>query len=347
MVSPGPRVRVGSGLSVLLVCFLCWATLSIAWSSDAALTGRRLIALAVVCIAAVALAREGSWRELVGFAIMATASVVVISLGSEIALGTFTPGEEGYRFAGTMHPNAQGQNCVVLALALLAAATETKRKKAWVYRAAVVPVLILLVLTQSRTAIAAAAVGVTLYGLLTTRRRAVAVMGTGCVAIAGLVGALVSGDRLWGAIAGASAAGRSDFDLYTLTGRVSLWRTCLEFAGEHPIVGYGYGGFWTPNRLLDFGSKLGLASAHSEYLEVLLDLGVVGVFVYVAIMATGVATALRSLGRSGECHYAFAAALLVAYCICVSTASAAPLAQLPNVVCAAAIAKLGLVREAQ
>jgi O-antigen ligase len=66
----------------------------------------------------------------------------------------------------------------------------------------------------------------------------------------------------------ASAAGRDD----TLTGRTEVWASLLPFAMRRPLLGNGFGSFWTPITR-DFFQ---ISGAHSGYLDVLLGLGFVG-----------------------------------------------------------------------
>jgi len=67
----------------------------------------------------------------------------------------------------------------------------------------------------------------------------------------------------------ASTAGRSA----TLTGRTEIWAALLPAAMQKPIVGSGFGGFWT-SRTRDLFQ---ISEAHNGYLEVLLGLGFVGI----------------------------------------------------------------------
>lgn len=66
-----------------------------------------------------------------------------------------------------------------------------------------------------------------------------------------------------------SALGRSE----TLTGRTEIWATLRPFVERRPILGYGFGGFWTQTTQ---DVVYGVNEAHSGYLNVTLGLGVVG-----------------------------------------------------------------------
>ncbi len=66
-----------------------------------------------------------------------------------------------------------------------------------------------------------------------------------------------------------SALGRDS----TLTGRSEIWAVLLPLAMQKPLLGHGFGGFWTPKILEAY-----YFPAHNGYLEVILDLGFMGLF---------------------------------------------------------------------
>jgi exopolysaccharide production protein ExoQ len=67
----------------------------------------------------------------------------------------------------------------------------------------------------------------------------------------------------------ASAAGRDA----TLTGRTEIWAALLPAAMRNPIIGNGFGGFWTPATRTYYE----VSEAHNGYLELLLGLGFSGI----------------------------------------------------------------------
>lgn len=67
----------------------------------------------------------------------------------------------------------------------------------------------------------------------------------------------------------ASPAGRDE----TLTGRTQIWASLLPVAMQRPILGRGFGGFWTTQARIVFD----ISEAHNGYLDVMLDLGFAGI----------------------------------------------------------------------
>lgn len=61
----------------------------------------------------------------------------------------------------------------------------------------------------------------------------------------------------------------------TLTGRTEIWAYLLPYALQEPILGYGFGGFWT-----DAIREATSSHAHNGYLDILLNIGSVGLFLF-------------------------------------------------------------------
>ena len=70
----------------------------------------------------------------------------------------------------------------------------------------------------------------------------------------------------------------------TFTDRVPLWNTLIELGLKQPILGYGYGGFFTPERIKlcdDF------SQGHNGYLEIFVEGGLIA-FIFVGILLISV-----------------------------------------------------------
>lgn len=83
----------------------------------------------------------------------------------------------------------------------------------------------------------------------------------------------------------------------TLTGRTTLWEAILQIASHHQLLGAGYGGFWIGNlgnNLWDtFIWKPG--AAHNGYIDVYVDLGLVGVTILIFLIIYAYKDILRSI----------------------------------------------------
>ncbi|MDD1777385.1 MAG: O-antigen ligase family protein [Candidatus Helarchaeota archaeon] len=88
----------------------------------------------------------------------------------------------------------------------------------------------------------------------------------------------------------ASTAGRDT----TLTGRTGVWAALLPISMQKPLLGRGFGSFWTPITKKEFD----IPSAHNGYLEVLLGLGFVGIFLVAIFLFSSCRKAQRELSNN-------------------------------------------------
>lgn len=85
----------------------------------------------------------------------------------------------------------------------------------------------------------------------------------------------------------ASSAGRDA----TLTGRTEVWASLLPVVKANPLLGTGFGGFWT-SKTRDFYA---ISGAHSGYLDVLLGLGFAGIILASAFLLSSGKRARREI----------------------------------------------------
>lgn len=88
----------------------------------------------------------------------------------------------------------------------------------------------------------------------------------------------------------ASFFGRSG----TLTGRTGVWADLLPIAMQKPIVGSGFGGFWTPSTRWQYD----ISEGHSGYLDVLLEQGFVGLFLLSMFLLSSCRRARKELNNN-------------------------------------------------
>lgn len=105
-----------------------------------------------------------------------------------------------------------------------------------------------------------------------------------------------------------------------LSGRTDIWACSIAGAGN-PVIGTGFESFWNANatkvnhclQLLGFIDLSDLNSAHNGYLQIYLDLGVVGVCLIAAILISG----YRSAGKAFQYNPEFGSLMLA--CIVTGT----------------------------
>ena len=84
-----------------------------------------------------------------------------------------------------------------------------------------------------------------------------------------------------------------------LTGRTGIWQTVLN-EPNNPLLGTGYASFWLGERLQRIWAlypRTPLLQAHNGYIEVYLNLGMVGVALLGGVLWTGLRNARRRLRR--------------------------------------------------
>jgi len=179
----------------------------------------------------------------------------------------------------------------LLALVLAACLAASRRLRAW--PAWVALPLVVLALTRSATVLAALGVVGVAAALVVAWRRLPAralrwtLVAVAVLAVAGLGVVLVARDALLALL------GR-DGDL---TGRTDIWAAVVDRWLHSPVVGTGWVGYWPPfaEPYDDLAVHDGVVylQAHSVALDVLMQIGVVGLLVWLALQATTVVGAVR------------------------------------------------------
>lgn len=311
------RFGINGLLGWLILFYLIWAIFSTVWSNDMVFTIRRVVILILLSLGALAVAERFSLRDIAALAFFIFAATLLAAIFTEVRANTFQPFNESWRFTGVMHPIPMGWNCGLLALAALALAKADRKGRSLYWWGIALIAMIFLLLTKSRMATAAAFIGLCVYWLLVSSKihKVTLIFG---VVILGCLLYLSLGEKLntYGEIA--TTLGRGDEvkeTVSTLTGRIPLWRECLKYAAERPILGYGYNSFLGPHNFSKVSQAVGWApdSTHSGYIDALMGLGFIGASLFVSILFLYVKTSMN-LSRQNP-QYAFVAAVSVWLCL--------------------------------
>ncbi|HME41669.1 MAG TPA: O-antigen ligase family protein [Syntrophorhabdales bacterium] len=278
-------------LTWLALFFLLWALISLAWTEDVGMTFRRLLVLAMFCLGAIGLAESFSVPAIVLMVFVVTGVYLTVGFAAEAALGTFLPLDPDYRFAGTMHPNHQGMNCALLLVSALFLAKHAKRMPRALVLSAAGVAFVFLFLTKSRASLGGAILSLLVYWALVVpgSRKGVLLLVAGIISI---IIIFFLGDILFYRLGESMLLGRSDDpdSVSMLTGRIPLWKVCIEQIAMRPFQGYGYGAFWTPQHIYEISASedWGVAEAHSAYVELALGVGLMGAITWVLILFFGI-----------------------------------------------------------
>lgn len=300
-------------LNPYLLLFVLLAMTSVVWSIDPMLTVRRDIRLLTMLMVALAFALV-AWhprrlqtllRHLLTS--MLAGSVVFALLAPHLAIHQ----EASYELAGAWrglsnHKNTFGALSCITALLWLHAglARETRAPRAlagWVLAT------VCLLLSRSATSLLAATLSTLVLLLLMWAPRdlrpftglAVSLIALFLMLYALALLQLIPGLR----ILLAPMTALTDVDT-SFTGRRYIWNILSEHISQSPFIGTGYGAYWagpTPNSPSnEFVIRMGgfyPGSAHNGYLEVVNDLGWVGLMCLLCYLFTYMVQALRIYGK--------------------------------------------------
>jgi O-antigen ligase len=311
--------RIGS-LPYPLFAFLALATLSIAWSHYRGATALGLLVTWMTVVAAVATAIRYTWRELLDALAVALRIILGLSLLFELVVATFVRrpvlplwvdyGKEADLpkllywsrnelfevFDGGRIQGIVGNSSLLAFLALLGVvvfalklAERKGRGSGWVWLAVAGATILF---TRSATiSVALVAIAVVVAAVLLVRRaqssrdRAITYWYLAGFVATGVAIALVFGSQLLGVL------GKSE----DLTGRLGIWEKVIALAQERPAFGWGWVSYWVPwvdpfDHLVTRNGVLQL-HAHNAWLDVWMQLGIVGLVVFGALVVSTVARA--------------------------------------------------------
>jgi exopolysaccharide production protein ExoQ len=345
------RLRLNVSIAGLLAAYVGWILLTAIWADDPDLTIRRQISFVLMLVFAAGCVARMSVDVLSVFISGIAALNLVPGVIAELRYGNLHPFASDNRFGGTVHPNVQG---TILALAIIFLCW-------WLWRTrgpirfgpacGSIVLLAFLLMTRSRTSIIAfaAAIGFSVVIVIVRdqRRRLPGLIGALALTIGlvGLISLAVTSNSARSGLLSRISADRDYGDPTKLTGRVDLWQTCLGFAAERPLLGFGFEGFWTPKRIDIISEELTwpINHSHSAYLDELLALGVPGAGLYIMLLLACLLTCLlRFLG--GDDRYGACAAVLLFVVIHNVTESINVQRSFPNFAFNLIVLHLALVR---
>ncbi|WP_440708550.1 O-antigen ligase family protein [Herbiconiux sp. YIM B11900] len=283
--------------------------LSLAWSYYPGASVIGILAQAATTLGALYLCVALSWPRLVSALASALNWILGLSLGFELFVAVFVRApifpfwtdygdaavpKAFYWTQGTLFSGGPIQGIVgnrnilafvaVLALIVLGVQLVQKLRRARPTIAWIAVAVLVLALTRSATAIAAAVLVAAMLGVLLLARRVGpgrrAWVLAGCAAVTALAAVGVS--AFWSQILG--LFGKSE----DLTGRLDIWNAVTGLAQQRPVFGWGWVSYWVPwvEPFDDLAVRKGVTylQAHNAWLDVWLQLGIVGLVLIVLLM---------------------------------------------------------------
>ena len=299
-------------LGVLMIAFLAICFVSVAWSDDPALTAKRQVIILMCFLAVLGVCKQLSARDLCVMVLAVAVIYLLLGVSVELRLGTFLPFSAGYRFAGTLHPNTQGLNCACICIAAWCLLRGKPRRRLTLLLLFGVGLAFLL-LTKSRTCFGALTVALFAHWVISTTAwtRALAATWLPACAAAVLLVVVLLDDDPGAALSQLALLGRQE-NVASLSGRIPVWLDVLTYIEDRPLFGYGYGSFWNAERVYAFkvAHDWEIPHAHSSYLEMALNLGIVGMALLLLAVSFGAWRAAGHYARTRDFGYGFVFALL-------------------------------------
>ena len=266
--------------ALVLLCFV-----SKFWSIDPSTTLRRTIALAFTSLFGLyfgARYRGPHMTQLLGL------TFVILGVGAAIAC-VLTPG-----FGVHQDVNAgmwkglwyeKNQMAAMMTIGFIACAASAyqvpERRRLWIGFALLMFFLVLM--TQSKTSLLACLLAAGTFPVFLALRRG-GIMSILFVWLAASIALLGSALYMMAPEVIFKLLGKDP----TLTGRTEIWASLGRLSDKRPWLGYGYKAFWTPDSVpasvVRAETHWDVPSAHNGWLDLLIQLGWVGVITFGAVL---------------------------------------------------------------
>lgn len=273
--------------ALLMGVLIAWAAASVLWSIDPGVTQRRVIAVAFTTLFGLYLAASFPGRSL---AELLALCALILALGSYVvslampSLGVHQDVNAGSWRGLWYEKNQMGATMVYGALAATAALLTCPPGRRPLWAATLLLCAGLVVMTTSKTSLLVLMLAVGGAFALAVMRRgaalAVALLWLGVTAGGALAFLyFLTPEVLFGLI-GKDAS---------LTGRTDIWEAVLRQSRASPWLGFGFAAFWgvdsAPAMWIRHQLEWVVPTAHNGWLDVLVQLGWIGVWLFGAVFA--------------------------------------------------------------
>lgn len=304
VLSPQQRLR-RLPVSIGLLLLIPYLIVSLTWSYQPDITLYRLeqylpVVLGVMILAGVMALQDVIDGILLGGRIVLVASLIATAVSP--ATRTHAAADGGLPIDGWhglfFHKNEMAPFLVFLLVTLL-----VFDRPGWGKTLSIAGVGVLLIGSQSATGLTTAMLCFGLYSWLTTYLRQEGRWSTGYVVTSLALGMCA----LFGVLASlASLLAAAGKDL-TFTGRTDIWAAALDFIADEPVLGHGLGGlFWGGGGVAPSPTTAAIwraigfsvPHAHSGPLDLVLQLGIVGLVLFGLVFLSNVVSGARLLRQS-------------------------------------------------
>lgn len=281
-------------LPLLVGLGYCW--LSLAWAIAPDIAFRRLVLTSMVMWTLFASLRQLRFEEVLAllrlaFAIILVANFVAVAVAPQYGIHSGVEGDE-FSLAGDwrgimQHKNLAGASC---AFTVLLFWFDRDRLPRWVQWGVIAAAAYFLYRSNSKTSLGLglAAIGV---GMFHARYRR-AFRWTLLTAFSLVAVAITMLEGMY-----RNPLTDTLSDPKAFTGRTQVWRALIDYIGDHPLLGAGYGSFWhigptSPIFTYASGPNAVMPHGHNGFLDLAAQIGIPGL---ILILVVAVALPLRRL----------------------------------------------------
>jgi len=343
------NIRINGYMGWLILIFLTWTLYSLAWAENFSLTAKRIVVLFMLFFTSFAVAERFSIRTLMLWIFFSTSGFVLLGLITEIATGNFNPHLSEYRFAGTHHANHMAIYCALLLMSGVCLLEYFPK-----YKKLLISIMLFgaffLFLTKSRTSFISTLAAISTFSAVRlSNANKIAIVISSTIVICLLL--IFAGDTIFPSAENAALMGReqSTEGVTSFTGRVPVWKTCFGYINKRPLHGYGYGGFWSRQRIREISEReyWNINESHSAYIEIALGLGIVGLVFYILLLFGGIKQSIIYYKHTKIIDYLFWILLLLFCTINGALESAVVLPSMIMFLRLVALMHLGFIIEPQ
>jgi exopolysaccharide production protein ExoQ len=281
------------------IMLLSVAILSFFWSAAPSVTSVRTVALIGSSLFGLYLATRYSLKE--QLQLLAWTFGIAIGLSFLFAIGLpkygIMAGLHSGKWRGMFtHKNVLGKSMVLSCLVFLLLALDQSRSKYWYWIGLSLSVFMLAISQSSSAIITLLIIFVVFLVIRIVRLPYILMVPTIlCLVIVGVCA------NFWLASNTTSLLGSIGKDA-TLTGRTDLWPAVLDKIWQRPWFGYGYSGFWgnweSESEYVWRVTSWDPPNAHNGMLDIWLDLGLLGLSIYLAGLLSGLGRGIAYLRHS-------------------------------------------------
>ncbi|MEO1660805.1 MAG: O-antigen ligase [Pseudomonadota bacterium] len=260
-----------------LMALLGVCALSFVWSIEPSLSMRRGIAIVMTTAAGLFLGTRYSWKTMLRALALVWIIICVTSFLSALLVPSFGRMQEihvgawqGFYFEKNQLGGHMARAAVFGAFLMI---MDRPYRWAWATLLAMSVLLVLLSTSKSSLLGLILGLGVIAAGVLMKRgiRTGLVTLWLGVIGAALFAVVMIFAPSVVFELLGRDA---------TLTGRTDIWYVLADYIGQRPLLGYGYGAFWSefsePGNWVRETLQWDAPTAHNGWLEVAVALGFVG-----------------------------------------------------------------------